>query len=447
MFDLVIIFAIGVGLLAAIVGLQMHVVLKFLIAIVAMFTISKILSKRLGIKDDLGMLMIKSQAGVELIRKAAGREWLWKLFADLGTVIAYGALSYFIIKRPPKERAAVLFAGLVFVSAISIFVAPTAFQFLLTLIGGGEGIASKAGGGNNLLSYASTVLLYLGGLALVALSSLLIYAYVVASAVIGTVFFGTGALAGTAPGATLILPGINIPLVEGIVALALILAVHEGAHAILSVIAKVRILSSGVVLMGVVPIGAFVEPDEEALQKTSAEKQTRVLVAGSSANFFAAIALFMVFVAFLFAAAPYREIGILLVGGNHSGEVVYTINGQPAAAFLNATNVSVNQTLVFEGSKGSFELTLKDSGGLRYYDLASSFLMAHYASPWLMFIYNLLGLAFSLNVVVGMVNLLPIPLFDGYRLLEVNVQQKKVVAVISWIAIIAFLVNFLPWIV
>lgn len=42
---------------------------------------------------------------------------------------------------------------------------------------------------------------------------------------------------------------------------------------------------------------------------------------------------------------------------------------------------------------------------------------------------------------------MPLPLFDGYRLLELNVGKKEVVTAIAWIAALAFLVNFLPWVV
>ncbi|VVB98355.1 Peptidase family M50 [uncultured archaeon] len=434
---------LGIALLILVVNLPVHVVFKFVLGIAAMYLISKLFSRQTGIKDDWGMLMVRSKAGLRTIDALAKNENAWKLFADLGTVVAYGTLSFFIIRRPLKERALVVFAGLVVLSLLSLLVAPVVFPFLIGILGT-EGLAAKssvATGSQSALVAAG--LLYLGGFSLMVFGSLISYAVVVLSAVIGALFFGTHTIQTIAPGATLILPGINIPFAEGIIALALILLVHEGAHAVLARIARVKILSSGVVLLGVLPIGAFVEPDEDQLKKVDSEKQSRVLVAGSTANLFASLAAFFLFLGFLFVTVPYKESGLLVVGGNQSGTVIYTINGQNASTFA-AGNLTANSTLAIGSSRGAYEVTL-GKGQFSYYDLSSTFFLAKYSNPALEFIYNLLGLIFSLNFVIGIVNLLPLPFFDGYRLLELNVDKKMAVTAISWIAALAFLVNFLPW--
>lgn len=51
------------------------------------------------------------------------------------------------------------------------------------------------------------------------LASILMYGVVVLSALSSTVFSGTTAIQDTNPGATFLLPGINIPFIEGIIAL------------------------------------------------------------------------------------------------------------------------------------------------------------------------------------------------------------------------------------
>ena len=56
-----------------------------------------------------------------------------------------------------------------------------------------------------------------------------------------------------------------------------------------------------------------------------------------------------------------------------------------------------------------------------------------------------LGLTFALNFVIGTVNLLPLPFFDGYRTLEINIENKHIVKGLMAITLAAFLVNFLPW--
>lgn len=447
MLYLALIFALGIGLLVLIINLPIHPAVKFILGIGAMFGISKMLGSQLKIKDDYGMLMLRSQAGIGVINRLAKNEKFWNVFADIGTVLAYGAASFFIIKRPIKERAIVMFLGLILLSLISFFVAPYVFPFLLTKLGGEIGASTKAIGGGITSLYLLLGFIYIGGFALVSFASLVSYTAIILSAIVGTYLFGTLELDKTAPGATFILPGINIPFAEGVIALAIVLLVHEMAHAILSRIAKVRILSSGIVLFGVLPIGAFVEPDEEMLMKIENKKQTRVLIAGSTANLFTAGVFFVLFLGFIFASAPYKENGLLVVGGNMSGNIIYTINGQDATTFVkNASNkIKYNDTLTIESNKGKYNIVFGE-GKLKYYDLSSSFFIAKYKNWLVEFIYNFLGLAFSLNFVIGMVNLLPLPFFDGYRLLETNVNNKMLVNAVAAIAALGFIVNFLPWV-
>ncbi|MFQ6072370.1 MAG: site-2 protease family protein, partial [Methanosarcinales archaeon] len=64
----------------------------------------------------------------------------------------------------------------------------------------------------------------------------------------------------------LFIPGINeyIPLVWGWIALIVTLVVHEFAHAILCKVEGIRVKSMGIIL-ALIPIGGFAEPDEEQL--------------------------------------------------------------------------------------------------------------------------------------------------------------------------------------
>jgi len=62
-----------------------------------------------------------------------------------------------------------------------------------------------------------------------------------------------------------------------------------------------------------------------------------------------------------------------------------------------------------------------------------------------MFIKTTLMLTFALNFIVGAVNLLPLPVFDGYRIIETNIKNKLVVRAIMYVALIFFALNFLPW--
>lgn len=63
-----------------------------------------------------------------------------------------------------------------------------------------------------------------------------------------------------------LIPGINefIPLTWGVIALIVTLVVHEFSHAILCRVENIRVKSMGI-LLAIVPIGGFAEPDEKEL--------------------------------------------------------------------------------------------------------------------------------------------------------------------------------------
>ena len=63
-----------------------------------------------------------------------------------------------------------------------------------------------------------------------------------------------------------LIPGVNefIPLTWGVIALLVTLVVHEFSHAILCRVEGIRVKSMGI-LLAIVPIGGFAEPDEEEL--------------------------------------------------------------------------------------------------------------------------------------------------------------------------------------
>lgn len=89
-----------------------------------------------------------------------------------------------------------------------------------------------------------------------------------------------------APGAeTVIVPGaILVPFWYWIIAIGLLVIVHEGLHGIMSAAQYVKLKAMGWGVFIIIPM-AFVEPDEEQLKKKSAWTQLRVFAAGSFANF------------------------------------------------------------------------------------------------------------------------------------------------------------------
>jgi membrane-associated protease RseP (regulator of RpoE activity) len=304
--------------------------------------------------------------------------------------------------------------------------------------------ASASAGG---IGIALIALLVIGGLFLFILAGIVMYGVGVLGAIAKTLFFGTNAIATTAAGGTLLLPGINLPFLEGVLALAIVLVVHEGCHAVLARIARIPILSSGLVLFGIIPVGAFVEPDEKRLAGLEQGKQTRVIVAGPTANLLTSIAFLALFLAFFNLTASLRETGLLVYSGMEPGTVIYSINDIPVGQ-LNASNLSLpaNSTVHMSTNLGDVTRTTDAKGGMdiTYTTITRSTLATKFKIPGLEFIYTLLGLTLSLNFCVGAVNILPAPLFDGGRLIDINVKNRMIVNTLCYGTLFFLLLNFLP---
>ncbi|MFQ5908163.1 MAG: site-2 protease family protein [Thermoplasmata archaeon] len=107
------------------------------------------------------------------------------------------------------------------------------------------------------------------------------------------------------------LPGINpfIPLTYGIFALAVAIIVHEFSHGILARWWKVKIKALGILLF-IVPIGAFVEPDEDEMQALDQKKRGTIFAAGPGSNVVLAIVLAVIFSLGMMSAVQARAPGM-----------------------------------------------------------------------------------------------------------------------------------------
>ena len=95
----------------------------------------------------------------------------------------------------------------------------------------------------------------------------------------------------------LAIPGLNpmLPLVYGVIALVVAMVVHELGHGIQARANGARVESSGL-LYGVVPLGAFVEPNEEDMKAKPRRAQMDMYTAGISVNTVTAIVCMLLLV-------------------------------------------------------------------------------------------------------------------------------------------------------
>jgi membrane-associated protease RseP (regulator of RpoE activity) len=125
----------------------------------------------------------------------------------------------------------------------------------------------------------------------------------------------------------LVIPGVNdfLPLSvapEIVFGLLVGLVVHEGGHGLLCRVEDIDIESMGLVFLTLIPVGAFVEPDEESQRAADRGGRTRMFAAGVTNNF----AITVVAFALLFGPV------IGAIGVAPGMAVQGTYEGAPAAA-------------------------------------------------------------------------------------------------------------------
>ena len=447
MIILLLIIAAALGLFYTILQLSIPGLWKFVLVVLEMTLVSQLLIRLYKVPSELGLLLIKSRRGIQAIDAMAKQTGLFNFMADTGNAACYGLLS--LVLMPKSRSPASLIAGLAVLAFVTLIVAPYAFIFLFEVLRIGpvsQSVTSVASGTDYGILAVGGVLL-IGGLFLFMLAGIVLYGGIVLVALVKTLFLGTNAIAATSSGGTFLLPGITLPFFEGIIALIVVLVVHEGAHAVLTRIAKVPLLSSGVAFFGIIPIGAFVEPDEKKLARVDAPRQTRVLVAGSTSNLLTSVAFFLLFLAFSIGTQGFRDQGYLVISGMAPGTIIHSMDGKAVdLENFSSPMLPKNSEVTLDTNYGQIVKATDAQGklGIVYEPITSGTITAEFTIPGLEFIYTTLGLIFALNFVVGAVNLLPIPLFDGYRIIDLNVKNKTIVAALTYVTLAFFILNFVP---
>jgi len=161
----------------------------------------------------------------------------------------------------------------------------------------------------------------------------------------------------TSPQAALLIPGINpfIPLVWGIIGLAVAIVVHELGHAVLCRVEGIRVKSLGIIL-ALFPIGAFAEPEEKELldRNRSKASKIRVYTAGVSANYIVAFIAFALFFGMLSSLNPV--VAVVDERGEILGKVV-EVNGKPVSGnFGSLVREGEWNYMVIENNTGRHEI-------------------------------------------------------------------------------------------
>ena len=175
------------------------------------------------------------------------------------------------------------------------------------------------------------------------------------------------------PKNALAIPGLNdfLPLAvapEIIFGLLVAMIVHEGGHGLLCRVENIDIDSMGVALFTIVPLGAFVQPDEDDQREADRGAQTRMFAAGVTNNFVVTVlALLLLFgpVAGSITAVDGVAVGGALPGspaddvGIERGDVLTAVNG------TTVTNQSTFTDVLADAEERAVSVTLRGGASER----------------------------------------------------------------------------------
>jgi membrane-associated protease RseP (regulator of RpoE activity) len=437
-------------------------IVKFTVSVVLMAGCGICLRVLLGMDGQYGLLLLRTQKGLKYIddiANAAPR--LWQACADFGIVLGFGVSSIFFFKKLPKKTFMVSLLMLILVSQ---FIAPKVFKVVVALINIPMDLSSMSQQMGSMMSIIPLVVFFamiFFGLCGVTVVGLILNTYSILWSIAAVVLSVPGkVLSDAVPGASPIIPGINMPLAEGLIALAVLLFFHELSHGILSRIGKVKLDSAGMLLFGLIPVGAFIDPDEKSLEKKDIDAQTRVFAAGSAANLILCIIFFLLLTGFETVTAPQLDSGIY-VRSVDSNSSAFNAKIAPGDRLVSVDNTALNWSNIAQFSsivadkqfvslatdKGTYVLEPKTQDGKKVLGIRVEQEPRYVpAFSWLGFVKNTLGLIFILNFLVGVINMIPLFMaFDGYRILAIHQKNPLIIKLISYSLFIMFILNFVPW--
>ncbi|MDD5054439.1 MAG: site-2 protease family protein [Candidatus Nanoarchaeia archaeon] len=277
------------------------------------------------------------------------------------------------------------------------------------------------------------------------------------------------------PTVALAIPGVKIPgspiyipFWYGIIALITVLVSHELSHGISATIEKIKLKSTGVGLMAILPL-AFVEPEQKSYNSAKKISRIRMLIAGSFANITLA-GISILLVTFFFyplidstvtydgviisstvSEGPASLAGVSnnsrmleinnesftnITGFHHAlslitpGEAVSLLTNESYYEF-NASSHPDNESMAYLGVFAEQEWRFKEElSALPLFILNIPFILA-----------NIFMWIANLNLAIGIINLFPLWITDGGKLLVEIISplfkdQKKSMIIAHYIFII-----------
>ncbi|MEK6869701.1 MAG: site-2 protease family protein [Nanoarchaeota archaeon] len=334
---------------------------------------------------------------------------------------------------------------------------------------------------NSIASKASRLVKFLGHMGVIAGFAGMVFTFIVVIVLAYRLMVNQPDAAGASPvipGLPIAGTGIVFPLVTGWLVLFVIILVHEFSHGIIASAYRIKVKNSGIAFFGPI-LGAFVEPDEKELVKKKHWIQHSVFAAGAFSNFLTVAAVLLIMALVLNPVASIFSRGVfispqpdlaaeksgitnntLIIGIN--GEKVSTINdfqrimkhiGPDTAVELksNVTTYTITTTgHPDDKSKGYLGVwVVGEKTELKSKGITNRILFA--ILSWLSQFFGWLGFL-SLNI--GLINLLPVFITDGARMLKIFIEKivkdkdrsLSIWLFFNWVSVFSlFILVFLPF--
>lgn len=145
-------------------------------------------------------------------------------------------------------------------------------------------------------------------------------------------------------GAILLLPGINpmLPIVYGWLAIVIAIVLHEGAHGIIARNNGLTVKSSGLLFFLFVPVGAFVDVDEEQIKTAKPRASLKVMAAGVGANVIVGVVCLLCMLVIVGSLTP--AVNGVYVAGVSEGMPAETAGLLANDALVSIDNVTINNS-------------------------------------------------------------------------------------------------------
>ena len=291
-----------------------------------------------------------------------------------------------------------------------------------------------------------------------------------------------GAIGGSPviPGLPIAGLGITFPLIIGWISLFIIMIVHEFSHGIWARLHKVKIKSSGIAFFGPI-MGAFVEPDEKELVKKPHIVQHSIFAAGPVSNIVLWIVCTLLVIPLVtgilsMTQAEGVRIGIIQEGNYPAlnsdmleNSVIIGVNNDTITNYSSLgeslDKLSPGQEVIFKTKDNTYSMITtthpenesKAYVGIWIYDedrkLVNDTLGNNLLYKVMLWVFELLKWTAFISINIGLINLYPIFITDGARMLKLNfeyfIKDKKKAfeywKTVNMMAVFIFLVLlFLP---